>query len=271
MNAPSIATTLALGLIAITLAACDPEAPDMDAQDRGEWSSLGKADGIATCEDACGDQAPAGCWCDDLCEDYGDCCDDKAEVCDCEPLSCEELGACGEVDDGCGSTLDCGACAPAACLPETNGWGPMQSLVATGTITKVGDPSDTTTATLSLEGYGALDCLERESCWQTQVNGALVLASGTTAFSIAHAPNQDRRAHWGKSPDGEVRLSARTASGTPGPTHPGCPRSWLTLENQPGTSELVGSILRYAPWHGGCEPHRWDVELTMDDTVSCLP
>lgn len=34
-----------------------------------------------SCTDHCGGQAAGGCWCDDLCADYGDCCDDKAAVC----------------------------------------------------------------------------------------------------------------------------------------------------------------------------------------------
>jgi hypothetical protein len=35
----------------------------------------------------CGDQAPAGCWCDDQCATYGDCCDDKAQACDGGPVA----------------------------------------------------------------------------------------------------------------------------------------------------------------------------------------
>lgn len=31
--------------------------------------------------DSCGGQAPGGCFCDAVCEDYGDCCDDAASVC----------------------------------------------------------------------------------------------------------------------------------------------------------------------------------------------
>jgi hypothetical protein len=48
--------------------------------DRGP---IGKADIVGTCEDACDGPALVGnCWCDDLCEAYGDCCEDKADVCD---------------------------------------------------------------------------------------------------------------------------------------------------------------------------------------------
>ncbi len=34
-----------------------------------------------SCQDHCGDQAEAGCYCDDLCVFWGDCCDDKLAVC----------------------------------------------------------------------------------------------------------------------------------------------------------------------------------------------
>jgi hypothetical protein len=39
----------------------------------------------ATCYQACGAQAPSGCWCDVGCEGYGDCCADKAAVCTSVP------------------------------------------------------------------------------------------------------------------------------------------------------------------------------------------
>ena len=55
-----------------------------------------------TCEGACGGQSNDRCWCDDLCDGYGDCCSDYAPVCLGEPPagSCE--GFCGErAPDGC--------------------------------------------------------------------------------------------------------------------------------------------------------------------------
>jgi hypothetical protein len=35
----------------------------------------------ASCEGACGQQAPGGCWCDAACAQYGDCCDDQPRAC----------------------------------------------------------------------------------------------------------------------------------------------------------------------------------------------
>jgi len=37
------------------------------------------------CSGQCGGQAPSGCWCDDLCEGFGDCC--EAVCTDCSSLS----------------------------------------------------------------------------------------------------------------------------------------------------------------------------------------
>lgn len=34
-----------------------------------------------SCVDACGGQSPDGCYCDDLCVEYGDCCADHADAC----------------------------------------------------------------------------------------------------------------------------------------------------------------------------------------------
>jgi hypothetical protein len=94
----------------VTLLLCAGcEAPPHAA--RGTWHSTGKADDAASCAGACGGEASAGCWCDDLCTDYGDCCPDKARVCDCQPASCQ-AGQCGQIADGCGGTIDCGPCAP---------------------------------------------------------------------------------------------------------------------------------------------------------------
>ncbi|MCH9684064.1 MAG: endonuclease/exonuclease/phosphatase family protein [Deltaproteobacteria bacterium] len=61
-----------------------------------------------TCAGSCGGQSPSGCWCDDLCEDFGNCCADKVQQCDAppepepepEPDSCE--GSCGgQAPGGC--------------------------------------------------------------------------------------------------------------------------------------------------------------------------
>ena len=42
---------------------------------------LGKADNFGSCEEACGGQSDGSCWCDDLCDFFGDCCDDLQDFC----------------------------------------------------------------------------------------------------------------------------------------------------------------------------------------------
>lgn len=44
-----------------------------------------------SCADACGGKSDGACWCDDLCEGYGDCCDDFEEQCSEPVTSCEEI------------------------------------------------------------------------------------------------------------------------------------------------------------------------------------
>ena len=73
---------------------------------------LGKADGTGSCKGFCGRKAPAGCYCDESCEIFGDCCADKSERCDAVPASCE--GHCGGknpvgcyCDAGCERYGDC--------------------------------------------------------------------------------------------------------------------------------------------------------------------
>jgi V8-like Glu-specific endopeptidase len=78
--------------------------------------------------DTCGAQAPGGCWCDDLCVQYGDCCSDgpctAGPTCgdgtcsaseDCS--TCEaDCGPCAEPDpDSCVESDACGAQAPGGC------------------------------------------------------------------------------------------------------------------------------------------------------------
>jgi len=42
-----------------------------------------------SCEEACGGKSLDGCWCDDLCQSYGDCCADYEPVCLDEPADDE--------------------------------------------------------------------------------------------------------------------------------------------------------------------------------------
>lgn len=54
-----------------------------DLKNRGVLSQAQR--NADSCADNCGAQAPGGCWCDELCAQYGDCCDDYAVECLAEP------------------------------------------------------------------------------------------------------------------------------------------------------------------------------------------
>lgn len=80
-----------LGLIVslfLPLVACDTAPNPGEVEPEVERTPLGKADAIGSCEAPdggtyCGGPTGEGnCWCDDLCEDYGDCCGDKEATCD---------------------------------------------------------------------------------------------------------------------------------------------------------------------------------------------
>jgi len=70
-------------LSSLLLVACAAEGPGDDLP-RGP---LGKEDATGSCRaddggDFCDEKSAGNCWCDDLCESYGDCCADKVPVCD---------------------------------------------------------------------------------------------------------------------------------------------------------------------------------------------
>lgn len=104
---------LMLSLSLLLFAACASAAVGAEETHDERGPGANKVDEVGSCEESCDEQAPTGCWCDEACESYDDCCSDKSEVCDCEPSSCD--GLCGEANDGCGSTQDCGPC---ACEPS---------------------------------------------------------------------------------------------------------------------------------------------------------
>ncbi len=65
---------------------------------RGARATSVSSDALAgSCAAACGGQSADGCYCDDLCETYGDCCDDYVTAC-VEPDSnaCFDDSQCGE-------------------------------------------------------------------------------------------------------------------------------------------------------------------------------
>lgn len=76
-----------------------------------------------TCQNSCGDQGTGGCYCDDTCQDFGDCCPDYEPCCG-GPCTPDCLGKeCGS--DGCsGSCGLCPAgetCQAGTCVPGSTG------------------------------------------------------------------------------------------------------------------------------------------------------
>ncbi len=64
-------------------AACAGQGDTGSSSGDPDRAPLGKADSVGTCEGACDGPALYGnCWCDDLCESYGDCCSDKEDICE---------------------------------------------------------------------------------------------------------------------------------------------------------------------------------------------
>lgn len=100
--------------------ACSVGPNDVDPDD-SQRTIRGKADVVnGSCEPAdCGFQSLDGCWCDVLCQDYGDCCEDVVDVCELDDVCSAQdalgqgpcLTAIGYVWDGMGcevvSGCDC--------------------------------------------------------------------------------------------------------------------------------------------------------------------
>lgn len=99
------ATTHACLLAVFAVAACSVEAePPTTNTSEEPRAALGKADAFGSCAapdgDNCGGQSAGNCYCDDACEEYGDCCADFTAV--CTPDECPDT--CGE---WCTAAADC--------------------------------------------------------------------------------------------------------------------------------------------------------------------
>jgi len=106
-----------------------------------------------SCVGSCGGQADAGCWCDSLCQDYGDCCEDFCEAC---PDVCEAGDPCNGITwEGCcdGDVIrycEDGEIKSADCAEDPScGWNAAESYYDCGTD-GAADP----------EGVFPLDCAE---------------------------------------------------------------------------------------------------------------
>ncbi len=124
----------------------DGSAGDPAGEEDGNRGPIGKADTYGQCMEIdikyCGGKSSGSCWCDELCESYGDCCSDYQAEC---------------VDDGgsCDPTMICGmaiSCIDGQWYPTT--CGPANCDAPMGAC---GEPE-------SCGGFAGLTCAEGEFC-----------------------------------------------------------------------------------------------------------
>lgn len=117
-------TKIGLILAAGLLIACDAgdepttSTPDIAVDETARRANGGKADFIpkGSCEDACGKKTKKGnCYCDEVCEKYGDCCLDKVEICDAGGCTSDDECAAGEY---CAQVQCITTPCPALCTPQ---------------------------------------------------------------------------------------------------------------------------------------------------------
>jgi len=116
---------LLLTLLVPLAGACDAAAPanagDGPSTAEDDRGPLGKADLAGTCvlpdgADACGGQSDGACWCDELCEYFGDCCSDYEQICEGGPVTCESNDECG-ADEYCDAEPGCNTAGECAQIP----------------------------------------------------------------------------------------------------------------------------------------------------------
>lgn len=86
-----------------TLSACGEAEVSQAAAAADDRHPIGKADVVGSCRaedggDLCGGPSEGNCWCDDQCEQYGDCCGDKAALCDELGLDVPSIGSAAQFD-----------------------------------------------------------------------------------------------------------------------------------------------------------------------------
>jgi hypothetical protein len=107
---------LILAAVLVTAGAC--AAGDTADDTTFERGPLGKADNAGSCVDSgCDGPAPYGtCWCDELCDAYGDCCDDVVRACRAAACGGPTQLGCGADEfcayEACGADDEVGACVP---------------------------------------------------------------------------------------------------------------------------------------------------------------
>ena len=96
---------IAVGAIALgsgcTLQTSDSASDDSNPDDSPRFP-IGKADGTGSCvvegQKLCGGKSKGTCWCDEKCEQYGDCYSDKGSVCLGLPLDVTSIDSASTFD-----------------------------------------------------------------------------------------------------------------------------------------------------------------------------
>ncbi len=97
---------------------CDGDCPT--SCDSNNACSIGQLFGSAAqCDASCQFQQIQACQSGDGCCPAG-CTFDQDSDCNCQPRTCQQVGAqCGMIDNGCGTLIDCGACTNGSCSQNT--------------------------------------------------------------------------------------------------------------------------------------------------------
>ncbi|MDP6946899.1 MAG: hypothetical protein QF464_22305, partial [Myxococcota bacterium] len=158
-----------------------------------------------SCVGSCGDQAPSGCWCDDACEESGDCCADKEDA--CGDVTCESLGHVqGSCDSFSGSECqdnqpyDCQQVEGLDCWVQTEVCQPGQECVdpfGPEGASCVGEPTGTS-AFSALEPFAfaeddplTADVDEGDCCFDYDGDGAADNALGSLFVSLGGFLNDE--------------------------------------------------------------------------------
>ena len=123
LRARLLSIPLLLGVTSGLAFGCSVETESREAAaDDAERVPLGKADNFGSCLgpqdlDFCGGKSYGNCYCDEKCEELGDCCADKVDVCEA-PVEGDEGGS--EDEGGDAGSEDGGDEDPIECFIECN-------------------------------------------------------------------------------------------------------------------------------------------------------